>query len=174
MANSSRINGFTYIFNLTGGGEYVKKMTHPATDNVAIGAGDLVTRTGAANVVEQYDNADPVWGLATSYVPLSTVGYPSVVFLNHTSVLEVEEDSDGGSIAAASEGLNAEVVVAAANTITGFSQMTLDSSTVNTTNSFAMRLFEPSRKIGNTVALANSRWYVTPLELDIAEAKAGV
>lgn len=174
MANVSHIDGFTYVFNLTGGGEYIQKMTHAAADNVAVGRGDLVTPTGAVNTVEQYDNADPVWGLSLNYVALSVLGYPDVVFLNHTSVMEAEEDSVGGSIAAVSEGLNAEVVVAAANTTTGLSQMTLDSSTVATTNTFALRLFRPVRRPGNTVATANSRWFVTPLELDIAEAKAGI
>ncbi len=173
MANTDTPRGFTYVANLTGGGEYIRSMTHAAGDNVAIGRGDLVTPTGAADTVEQYDNNDPVWGLSLSYVALSVLGYPDVIHLNHTSLLEVQEDSDGGSIAAASEGLNAEVIVGAANTTTGRSIMEIDSSSAATTSTLALRLYRPNPRVGNTVASANASWFVTPLELSIAEAKAG-
>lgn len=173
MANADRPDGFKYVANLTGGGEYIEKMIHAAADGVAIGRGDLVTPTGAARTVEQYDNNDPVWGLSLSYVALSTLGNPDVIHLNHTSVLEVQEDSDGGAIAAASEGLNAPVIVGAANTTTGLSIMEIDSSGAATTATLGLRLLRPIPRPGNTVASANCRWFVTPLELDIAEGKAG-
>ena len=94
--------------------------------------------------------------------------------VNHTTVMEAQEDSDAGDIAAASEGLNAEVIVAAANTTTGLSQMVIDSSTVQTTTSFAVRLLEPSPRVGNRVAQNYCVWLVSPLELHIAEAKVGI
>lgn len=177
MANADRPNGFIYVANLTGGGEYIEHMTHALADTVAIGRGDLVTPTGAARTVEQYDNNDPVWGLSLSYVALSTLGYPDVIHLNHTSVLEAQEDSGGGAadfIAAADQGLNAQIVVAAANTTTGLSNMEVDSNTAATTTTLALRLLRPVPRPGNTVAAINCRWFVTPLELDIAEAKAGI
>ena len=174
VANRDAPHGFRYAANLTGGGEYIRTMIHAAADNVAIGRGDFVTPTGAANTVEQYDNNDPVWGLALNYVALSTLGNVSTIHLNHTSLLSAQEDSDGGAIAAASEGLNAPVVVGAANTTTGLSIMEIDSSLVATTSSLGLRLYRPAPFVGNTVAQNNCIWFVTPLELDIAEAKAGV
>jgi len=177
MANLDAPSGFKPVANLMGGGEYIEKMTHASGDNVAVGRFDLVTPTGAARTIEQYDNNDPVWGIALNYVALSTLGYPDVIHLNHTSILEAQEDSGGGAsdfIAAASEGLNAQIVVAAANTTTGLSQMEIDSNTAATTNTLALRLLRPIPRPGNTVAAVNCRWFVTPLELDIAEAKAGV
>ena len=174
MANRDAPHGFSYIANLTGGGERLRTMIHAAADSVAIGRGDLVTVTGAADTVEQYDNNDSVTGLALNYVALSVLGDVHVVFLNHTSVLEAQEDSAGGDIAAASEGLNVEVLVGAASTTTGLSIMELDSSTAATTNTLACRLWMPNPRVGNRVADTNASWWVTPLELDLAEAKVGV
>lgn len=174
MANSDAPFGFRYVANLTGGGEYIRTYIHPAADGTAIGRGDLVTTTGAADTVEQYDNNDPVQGLALNYVALSVLGDVSVIYLNHTSLLEGQEDSAGGDIALASEGLNASAIVAAASTTTGLSQMEVDSSTAATTATLTFRLIRPSPRIGNTGASTNALWFVTPLELDIAEAKAGL
>ena len=173
MANTIAPYGFRYAGNLTGGGVVLQTMTHAAADNVAIGRGDFVTPTGAARTVEQYDNNDPVWGLALGFVALSTLGTMSVAHLNHTSLLEAQEDSVGGNIAAASEGLNIQIIIAAPSTTTGLSLMSLDSSTAATTATIAARLLRPSGRIGNIVAETGAHWLVTPLELDIAEGKAG-
>ena len=143
-ANRDWPHGFIPVANLTGGGAYIQTQTHPATDSTAIGKYDFVTPTGTANTVEQYDNADPVWGVALNYVALSVAGDVSVMHINHTSLLEAQEDSTGGAIAAASEGLNCAVIVAAANTTTGLSQMEIDSSEVATTSSLALRLIRPA------------------------------
>lgn len=173
-ANTDAPFGFRYIQNLTGGDERLRTFIHAAADGVAIGRGDLVTVTGAADTVEQYDNNDPIHALALNYVALSVLGDVSCVFLNHTSVMECQEDSDGGSIAAASEALNAGVIVGAANTTTGLSIMEIDSSSAATTATLGLRLLQPSPRVGNTVATSNAIWYVSPLELNIAEGKAGV
>ena len=173
MANTDTPMGFRPIANLTGGDGSLRAMSHPAADGTAIGKWDFVNITGAADVVEQYDNNDPVRGVSLSYVAASTLGQVDVHHINHTTVMECQEDSVGGAIAAASEGLNCQVIVAAANTTTGISAMEADSSTVATTTTLALRLLQPSPRIGNTVASAYCKWYVTALELDIAEAKAG-
>lgn len=176
MANVDRPSGFKPVANLMGGGEYIETMIHASGDGVAVGRFDLVTPTGAARTIEQYDNADPVWGVALNYVVLSVLGNVDVMHLNHTTILEAQEDSAGGAadtIALAEEGLNADIIVAVANTTTGLSNMEIDSNTTGTTNTLAVRLLRPVPRPGNTGASANARWFVTPLELDIAEAKAG-
>ena len=174
MANRDNPHGFLPVANLTGGGEYIRAMIHAAADGAAVGKWDFVTVTGAADTVEQYDNNDPVRGVSLSYVAASTLGQVDVYHINHTTVLEGQEDSDGGAIAAASEALNAPVIVAAANTTTGISAMEIDSSGAATTATLGLRLLQPSPRVGNTVASAYCEWYVSALELDIAEGKAGV
>lgn len=167
-------SGFTPVANLTGGGEYIRTSIHAAGDNVAVGRFDFVTPTGAVNTVEQYDHADAVLGVALNYVPLSVLGNVSVYHINHTTIFEAEEDSVGGNIAAASEGLNCDVIVAAANTTTGLSQMMIDSSQVATSNTLDLRLHMPVRRPGNTIPTASGRWFCSALILHIAEAKAGI
>ena len=174
MANSDTPKGFKPVANLMGGGEYIEQMVHAAADTIAVGKWDFVTPTGAARTVEQYDNNDPVWGVSLSYVAASTLGNPDVMHVNHTTVLECQEDSVGGAIAAASEGLNCQVIVAAANTTTGISAMEADSNTAATTATLALRLLQPIPRVGHTVASAYCDWFATPLELDIAEGKAGI
>ena len=147
---------------------------HAAGDNVAIGRFDLVTPTGAADTVEQYDQGDRVHGVALNYVAASVLGDVSVQYVNHTTVLEAQEDAAGNSIAAASEGLNCDVIVAAANTTTGISKMMLNSDTAATTATLDMRLLRPVPRPGNTVAVDYCNWFCSPLILDIAEGKAGI
>lgn len=166
--------GFIPVANLTGGGEYIRTHIHAAGDNVAVGKYDLVTPTGAADTVEQYDDNDPVMGVALNYVALSTLGDVSVFHVNHTTLLEGQEDSVGGAIAVVSEGLNCNVIVAAASTTTGLSQMMIDSSGAATTATLALRLQRPVPRPGNVVTDNYCRWFVTLNELHIAEGKAGI
>ena len=174
VANRNAARGFRPVANLTGGGEYIRTHSHPAADSVAVGKWDLVTHTGAADTVEQFDANDPIYGVALNYVALSTLGAVSVLHVNHTSLLEAQEDSDGGDIAAASEGLNAAVIVAAANTTTGLSQMMIDSSSAATTSSLDVRLYSPSPRAGNTVAQDFALWLCTPLDLQVGQATVGI
>lgn len=174
MANVDTPQGFRPVANLRGGGEYIRTHIHAAADGVAIGKWDLVTPTGAADTVEQYDSTDAVMGVALNYVAASTLGNVSVVYVNHTTILEAQEDSDAGAIAAASEGLNCDVIVAAANTTTGISAMELNSNTAATTATLDMRLLQPSPRVGNVVASNFAKWFCSPLILHIAEGKAGI
>jgi hypothetical protein len=167
--------GCRYVNNLTGGGEYIRTMIHASGDGTAIGYGDPVTITGAADTVEQYDVNDPIHGIALNYVALSTLGNVGVVFINHTSVFEVQEDSDAGDIAAASEGLNVNFATApAANTTTGLSQFVLDSSTVATTASLNLKILAPSPRANNNAVQNYCVWLCSPNELHIADMKAGI
>ena len=160
--------------NLTGGGEYIRTHIHAAADGAAIGLWDLVTPTGAVNTVEQYDQSNAVMGVALNYVAASTLGNVSVIYVNHTTLLEAQEDSDSNDIVAVSEGLNCDVIVAAANTTTGLSQLMLNSNTAATTATLDMRIHEPSPRAGNRVAQNYCKWICSPLILHIAEGKAGI
>lgn len=177
MANTNAPRGFRPVANLLGGGEYIRTYIHPATDGTAIGKWDLVTTTGAADTVEQFDAGDPILGVALNYTALSvasgSLGVP-VMYTNYWTVLEAQEDSDGGSIAAASEGLNCTVIVAAANTTTGLSQMMLDSSSVATTSTLDVRLLQPSPRVGNTVASSYCLWFCSQLDGELRQASIGI
>jgi len=74
-------------------------------------------------------------------------------------VMEVEEDSVGGSIALASIGLNAGFDASVASTTTGASGMMLDSSSVAATATLPLRLVGFVKKPNNEVG-SNARWLV--------------
>jgi hypothetical protein len=72
-------------------------------------------------------------------------------------VFEIQEDGDTTPIVAASVGLNAQVLqTQAGNAVTGMSGMELDSSTVNTTNTFPVRIIGLSKRVGNGFNTAGS------------------
>lgn len=72
-------------------------------------------------------------------------------------VYEIQEDADTTPIAAASVGLNASVVqTQAGNAVTGLSGMELDSTSVNTTNTLAVRIIGLSKRVGNGFNTAGS------------------
>lgn len=77
--------------------------------------------------------------------------------INPDMVFEIQEDADTTPIAAASIGLNAQVLqTQAGSTTTGLSGMELDSSTVNTTNTFPVRIIGLSKRVGNGFNTAGS------------------
>lgn len=72
-------------------------------------------------------------------------------------VFEIQEDADTTPIAAASIGLNAQVLqTQAGSPTTGLSGMELDSSTVATTNTFPVRIIGLSKRVGNAFNTAGS------------------
>ena len=78
---------------------------------------------------------------------------PSVVF-------EVQEDSDGGAVAAGSVGLNGDLVNwANGNATTGLSGVELDSSTVTTTATLSVRVLGLAKRPDNALG-TNAVWEV--------------
>jgi hypothetical protein len=72
---------------------------------------------------------------------------------------EVQEDSVGGSIAAASQGLNCNLI---AGTNNGFrSGWELDSSSVAGTATLQVKLLRPVQAVDNAFVSANCRWLVS-------------
>ncbi|WP_230679204.1 hypothetical protein, partial [Streptococcus pneumoniae] len=61
----------------------------------------------------------------------------------------MQEDSIGGNLAITAAGTNANVIVGAGNTSTGYSGMQIDSSTANTTNTLHLRLHNVQPQVGN-------------------------
>ena len=165
--------GFRWNEHLSGGDPVVRQYIHAAADGAAIGKGDLVDITGAADTVARGAAGGPFTGLSLSYVPASTLWNVDTIFLDERSVLDAQEDSVGGAIAAASEGLNADVVVAAPSATTQLSGMEIDSSTAAGTATLDLRLLEPLAIPGNVVATTNARWRVLVNDLRFGDLKAG-
>ena len=175
MANSNNPFGFLPVAQLGGGDEVYRIYTHALADTTAVGIGDLVDITGAADTVKQGAAGGPFLGSAGAYVAASTLSTNLPVHIaNGRSVYVAQEDSDSSTLAAADEGENANVIVAAVNTTTGRSQMEIDSNTVTVTATFDVRLLEPAPYVDNTVASANAKWFVLINDLRFGDLKAGV
>ena len=103
-------------------------------------------------------------GVPISYLPASTVGDGVVagyaLIADHPDQLFLaQEDGDTTPIAAASVGLNADAISThTGNTTTGLSKMEIDSDSVNTTNTLALRIVQSYK--GDTVGSAWCRWVV--------------
>lgn len=126
-----------------------------------------IDATGAAGdelgaVLEIMDsNGDPL-----SYLPASTTG--DGVVAGYALVADhpmqeyvVQEDGDTTPIAAASVGLNVAMISThTGDTNTGRSKQEIDSNTVNTTSTLALRILRSYRD--DIVASAYCRWIVMP------------
>jgi hypothetical protein len=175
VANTDNPFGFLPVAQLGGGDEVYRIYTHALADTTAIGIGDLVDITGAADTVTQAAGGGPFLGSAHAYVAASTLSTDVPVHIaNPRSVYVAQEDSDTSILAAADEGENATVIVAAVNTTSGRSQMEIDSDTVTVTATFDLRLLEPAPYVDNTVASSNAKWFVLINDLRFGDLKAGV
>jgi hypothetical protein len=104
-------------------------------------------------------NGDPLLYLPASTTGDSVVAGYVLVADHPLQLFVVQEDGDGTPIAAANIGLNVEVILTHAGVAArGTSRQEIDSSSVNTTNTFAYRLVRSYP--GDTVASAYCRWIV--------------
>lgn len=172
MANDDAPHGFIPVAQMDGGDPQIRVYVKAAADATLLGRFDLVDITGAADTVARAAGGGPFLGTTLASGAASTLTDQPTVICSQQTVLEAQEDSVGGAIAAASEGLNATVIVAAA--VNGISAMEIDSSTVATTATLDCRLLQPAPYVGNAVASANARWFVTLNDLRIGDLKAGV
>jgi len=124
----------------------------PATDAVAVFKGDAVKSAGAADASGKYPTVtqcaagDAVRGVVIGFGefahqminptnpdrthrPASTAMYVLVID-DPNVIFEIQEDSVGGSIAAASIGLSTDLAIGSGNATTGKSGIELDSSAV--------------------------------------------
>lgn len=162
-----------------GGGPYMGDANLyyvPSSDSTAIFVGDAVKLAGSADsdgvpsvaqaaagdtVIGVVVGVKPVTNDSTIYREASTERYvyvaddPDLLFL-------VQEDSDGGALAAADVGNNCDLVVGSGSTQTGLSAMEVDSSTKATTTAQVriMRLWDAAdNEIGD-----QAKWLVKIVE----------
>ena len=173
MANVDAPFGFLPVEDEGGGGFYTRTYIKAAADATAVGINDLVDPTGAADTIAQAVAGGPFMGVSRSYGAASTLTSHPVIKLTASMVLVAQEDSDGGAIAAASEALNTDPIVAAASATTGLSAMEIDSSTAATTSTLGARLLRlypsPDNAQGN-----QARWLVKIQDLREFDLKAGI
>lgn len=123
-----------------------------ATAGAGSSAGD-----GPVGVVVGFENLTSD-NLSRSYRPGATAGYLLVAddpFLEY----EIQEDSDGGAIAVASVGLNANFIIGTGSTTTGLSAVELDSNTAATTAALDCRILGLVQRADNEAGV-NAKWRV--------------
>lgn len=156
MANTDRPAGFKPVGHLMGASWNGKANVYyiPSSDSTAMFIGDAVKSAGSASsdgkypTVAQAAAGDAIRGVIIGFGedphvmikpdnpyrthrPASTAMYCLVVD-DPFVIFEIQEDSVGSSIAAASVGLSTDIVVGSGSTTTGKSGMELDSSDVAT------------------------------------------
>lgn len=144
----------------------------PSSDGTAIFIGDAVKSAGSADAdgvasVAQAAAGNTIRGVVIGVEPVtdeslvyraaSTERYVYVADAPDL-IFEIQEDSDGGALTAASVGLNADLIVAAGSTTTGTSGMELDSSTA-ATGSAQLRILGLVRRPDNEIG-TNAAWQV--------------
>lgn len=145
----------------------------PSSDSTAIFLGDAVKSAGSADAdgvpsIAQAAAGDALLGVVVGIKPVTdeSLNYRAAsteryVFVADAPdlVFEVQEDSDGGALAAANVGNNADLVVGTGSTTTGTSAMEIDSSTAATTSA-QLRLLQYVQREDNEIG-ANASWLVS-------------
>jgi len=97
--------------------------------------------------------------MEAGYGAASTIRYPLVAH-GQDLLFEIQEDGDGGAIAAADIGLNADIIVAAGSSYSKRSGVMLDTSTKNTTATLGLRVVGLAQRPDNALS-ANAKVLVS-------------
>lgn len=101
-------------------------------------------------------------GIPQGYYPGdSSTSWEVLVADDPEQEFEIQEDSDGGALAATDVGLNACIIDGTGDDDTGLSAYALDSSTAATTNTLQYRIVRPSPNIKNAIG-DYCKWIVRP------------
>lgn len=182
MANVDRVNGLKPIKYLNGSpynGAYTRYFM-PSGDATAAFIGDLVKLDATGDTaaaggdalgvrsVIQAAAGDASAGVIVGFEVLpgsldtpvyraASTGRYVYVADDPNILFEIQEDADGGALAVADVGLNANVIVAAGSTTTGSSGMELDTSSKNTTATLQLKIVEFVQRVDNEVGSANAK-----------------
>lgn len=178
MANQP-LGGLSPVRTVSGGpySGAVRHYTIPASDGTAVGIGDLVTGVGTSSTVNgvQYQDVtrsatgDVFQGVVVGVVPdvATSTTYRVASTLRVVEVCDdpnvlfaISDGASGTALTAADIGLNVNVVVGAASTVTGRSGTTLDNSTEATTNTLDVKLVELLNRPDNTYGSASATFLV--------------
>ena len=184
MANTDAARGFQAVDNLSGAGYSgrLKKVAFASGDSTAAFKGSLVKYTGASlnngeiPVVTLASPADTkLVGAIVSFEPQRggnfntyhrTASTERIAYIpaDPKTLYMVQEDSVGGSMSTSAViGQNVDFTAESGSTVTGYSTMELDSSTVADTAALPIRLqnvVERSDNLGGT-GDSNAAWIVS-------------
>jgi hypothetical protein len=191
MANVDKVFGLRLVGTSRGGPHTARIRTYfvPASDNTAIFIGDAVKSAGSADSATGCPTiaqaaagntlrgvvvgVNPIKGVAVgsenlnrNYRPASTAMY-LLVCDDPDAIFEIQEDADGGALALADVGENADIVVGSGSTATGLSGMELDSSDHKTATA-QLRILNFVNRVDNTFASANAKVLVKINEHELA------
>ena len=192
MANANIAGGLSPVHYLSGEpyNSAVNLYSTAAGDATAIFVGDLVTLSGTSQVingstyadVDQAATGDICVGVVVAVVPdVSTslvyraASTARLVYVcdDPNVVFEVQDVSTGTPLAAADIGLNVNFVVAAGNTYTGRSGMTLNNTTEATTATLDLKIAGFVNRADNEVG-ASGKWLVRINRHQYANQVAGI
>lgn len=173
MANKDSPRGLTPVRHIDGStwNGQLERVNVAADYGTALFVGDAVTSTGSSSTggvpqVQQTAAGGAIRGvikdfeppnkdnLTRRHLPASTGGNALIVS-DPTVVFHIQEDSDGGALAATDAGSNCDLVVGSGSTSTGQSAMEIDSSEV-TTATAQLRLLGLAQLPGAENAIGNN------------------
>lgn len=190
MANADSPFGLKPVKE-AGSGAYsggVNMYYHAAGDATALYIGDPVVKAGGADgagisTVVRGAAGGPFTGVVVGFVPdgvvdvagygAASTAYYVLVADDPNTMFEIQEDGDGGAIAAADIGLNASVIVASGNSYTKRSGVELDTSTKATTAGLELKIVGLVPRPNNALS-ANARVLVKINDHTEAHASAGI
>lgn len=148
----------------------------PSTDGTALYIGDPVQIAGSADAdgVPTVTRATAaggnyIYGVVVSVEPTTSASYPyraasTAAYVHVASdpdlMFKIQEDSDGGALAATDVQLNADLVAGSGSTATGKSAFELDTSTKATTNTLQLRIHKLWEGVDNAIG-TNAVWLVS-------------
>jgi hypothetical protein len=138
----------------TGG---IQTVTRAAAGDVILGVFVGLAMTGGDGSTNSGLTRDtPTYRAASTATYVLVCDDPDVLF-------EVQEDGAGGVMTVGAVGRNADIIVAAGSTATGYSGTMLDSSDLKT-GSAQLRIIEPVRRPDNDPTALYAKWLVMILE----------
>lgn len=157
-----------------GGGVYSGKITQysvPASDATAIFVGDPVKLAGTSQIINGQVFSDVAQAATGNTIVGVVVGVLAdtrdsltyraastqrVLLVNDdpNAVFEIQQVTGGTALTANDVGLNANFVVAAGSTVTGYSGVTIDNTTEATTNTLDLKIVGMPNRADNDVGTA--------------------
>jgi hypothetical protein len=172
MANANAAFGFRPI-NMDGSpyNGAGQRVAFATSATAASFVGDPVKIAGSSvngyPTVAQAAAGDPVYGVVTSfeanpdnlsqqYRLAATARFANIVVADGSKYFEIQSDDDTTALAEAGVGLNANFIVAAGSTVTGYSGIELDSDTAAATSTLDLQIIALVDRADNALSGTDS------------------
>jgi hypothetical protein len=149
-------------------------MTKLVGYGTAVGKFDPVAHPGTQNNLARAAAGTATYGISLRYSAATTAAVHPVMLLTNQIIAEAQEDGDGGAMGVDAEGANANYIVAAASSVTGISQVEINSDTKNTTSTLDLKLLKVAPFPDNDGTLAYARWLVTFNNVTLGQKTLGI